>query len=252
MPDGVFAGKVAVVTGGASGIGAASARRLAADGADVVVADLDVNAGRALADEIGGSFVVLDVADDGAWTALVADLERDAGCIDLAHLNAGIVTAADPIPFLDVPLERYRTVVGVNLHGVALGIRTLAPVMARGGGGSIVATASIAGVGPWGEDPIYSATKHAIVGLVRSVAPQLAERGIRVHAICPGAVATPLTDALHPERVERAGGLILDPAEVADAVAALLATDEAGLVQTIVHGRGAEAYEFRGVPGPRP
>ena len=192
------------------------------------------------------------MSDDAAWAAVVAELEREHGRIDLAHLNAGIVTMGDFRPFLDIPMDRYRTVVGVNLHGVVFGIHTIAPVMARGSGGSIVATASIAGVGPWTDDPIYSATKHAVVGLVRSVAPQLAEHGVRVHAICPGAVATPLVDALHPGRAEQTGGMMLDAAEVADAVAVLLASDEAGLIHTIVHGRGSEPYQFRGVPGPRP
>ena len=187
------------------------------------------------------------MSDDAAWAAVVAELEREHGRIDLAHLNAGIVTMGDFRPFLDIPMDRYRTVVGVNFHGVALGIHAIAPVMARGGGGSIVATASIAGVGPWGEDPIYSATKHAVVGLVRSVAPQLAEHGVRVHAICPGAVATPLVDALHPGRAEQTGGMMLDAAEVADAVAVLLASDEAGHLYVVdVQARRVHQFTVSG------
>jgi NAD(P)-dependent dehydrogenase (short-subunit alcohol dehydrogenase family) len=249
---GPFTGKVAVVTGGASGIGAASARRLAADGAHVVVADLAEGAAAELAAQLGGTATTLDVADPTAWDDLVDRLTADHGGVDLAHLNAGIVTTNEPgVAFLDVPVARYRTVMGVNLDGVALGIRALAPSMIRRGGGAIVATASIAGLGPWHDDPIYSATKHGVVGLVRSVAPQLERVGVHIHAICPGPVDTPLVAALHPERVEAVHGAMVSADDVADAVARLLAADATGTIETILAGRGAQPYDFRGVPGPR-
>ena len=241
-----------MVTGGASGIGAASVRRLAAEGAHVVVADVADNAARELADEVGGSAASLDVADADAWDALVARCEQDHGGIDLAHLNAGIVTSNEPDQsFLDVPLDRYRTVMGVNLDGVVLGVRALAPALVRRGGGAIVATASIAGLGPWDADPIYAASKHGVVGFVRSVAPQLARQNVRVHAICPGGVATPLVDALHPDRYEAIKRAILPPEDVADAALRLLHSESSGHIESIVFGRGAQEYEFRGVPGPR-
>ena len=249
---GPFAGKVAVVTGGASGIGAASARLLAAAGAHVVVADVAGDAARAIADEVGGSTATLDVGDADGWDALVARCEEDHGGVDLAHLNAGIVTSNLPDQsFLEVPVDRYRTVMRVNLDGVVLGVRALAPAIARRGGGAIVATASIAGLGPWDADPIYSASKHGVVGFVRSVAPQLAHQKVRLHAICPGGVATPLVNALHPDRYEALRDAMLPPVEVAEAVLRLLQSESSGHIESIVFGRGAQEYEFRGVPGPR-
>jgi NAD(P)-dependent dehydrogenase (short-subunit alcohol dehydrogenase family) len=245
-------GKVVVVTGGASGIGAASVRRLAGDGAHVVVADVVEDSAERLAAEVSGTPAALDVADPRAWDALVARLEADHGGVDLAHLNAGIVTTNEPgVAFLDVPVDRYRTVMGVNLDGVVFGIRALAPAMIRRGGGAIVATASIAGLGPWHDDPIYSASKHGVVALVRSVAPQLGEQGVRVHAICPGPVDTPLVDALHPDRAAAAHGAMVSADDVAAAVARLLQSDATGTIETILAGRGAQPYDFRGVPGPR-
>jgi len=240
---------LAVVTGAASGIGAATARRLARDGATVLVCDVTDDAGAAVADEIGGRYVHLDVGDAAAWEDLAGELGD--GRVESALLNAGILTAATPRPFLDVPAERLGRVRAVNLDGVLLGVRTLAPLMVGAGGGAIVATASLAGLGPYDDDPMYAATKHAVVGFVRSVAPQLAARGVRLHAICPGGVDTGLLDPARKARIVAAGRPMLDPSEVADAVAALLARDAGGVVATIVAGRGAQPYEFRGVPGPR-
>jgi NAD(P)-dependent dehydrogenase (short-subunit alcohol dehydrogenase family) len=156
---------VAVVTGAASGVGAASARRLARDGASVVVVDIDDEGGRRVASEVGGRFVHLDVGDEIAWTALADELRAGDG-VEHAHLNAGILAAGDAIPFLDTSIARYRAMIGVNLDGVVLGVHALAPVMLEGGGGAIVATASLAGLIPYGGDPIYAATKHGVVGLV--------------------------------------------------------------------------------------
>ena len=240
-----------VVTGAASGIGAASARRLARDGRAVVCCDVADEAGRGVADDVGGRFVALDVSDEAAWDRLVDELGRREERVVGALLNAGVLTAAVPTDVLDVPWNRLERVRGVNLDGVLLGVRALAPIIAGGGGGAIVATASLAGLGPYEQDPMYAATKHAVVGFVRSAAPQLAGRGVRLQAICPGGVDTGLLTPEQKRRILDEGRPILDPAEVAEAVAALLAADEAGLVRTIVAGRGAERYEFRGVPGPR-
>ena len=187
---GRFDGKTAVVTGAASGVGAASARRLAEDGARVVLVDIDEH-GREIAGEVGGRFVRLDVSDADAWAALAGELRSDGG-VQLAHLNAGILAAPHPEKFLDTSIDRARTMVGVNLFGVLFGIHALAPVMIAAGGGSMVATASVAGLLPYGGDPVYSATKHGVIGLVTSVAPQLGRAGVRVHAICPGGVDTPM------------------------------------------------------------
>jgi NAD(P)-dependent dehydrogenase (short-subunit alcohol dehydrogenase family) len=195
--------------------------------------------------------VPLDVSDEVAWDRLVEELGHREGRTVGALLNAGVLTAPVPTEVLDVPWARLERVRGVNLDGVLLGVRALAPIIARCGGGAIVATASLAGLGPYEQDPMYAATKHAVVGFVRSAAPQLAARGVRLQAICPGGVDTALLTAEQKRRIVDEGRPILDPAEVAEAVVALLAADEAGLVHTIVAGRGAERYEFRGVPGPR-
>ncbi|HEV2309252.1 MAG TPA: SDR family oxidoreductase [Acidimicrobiia bacterium] len=241
--------RIAVVTGAASGIGAATARRLARDGTTVLVCDVADDTGEAVARDVGGAYVHLDVGGPGSWDGLV---QRLAGSrVTGALLNAGVLTAAEPTPFLDVPVERLARVRAVNLDGVLLGVRALAPLMAAAGGGAIVATSSLAGLGPYEADPMYAATKHGIVGFVRSVAPQLAARGVRLHAICPGGVDTGLLAADRKAEIVAAGRPMLDPAEVADAVAALLGRDDAGVIATIVAGRGAQPYEFRGVPGPR-
>jgi NAD(P)-dependent dehydrogenase (short-subunit alcohol dehydrogenase family) len=246
------AGRAAVVTGAGSGIGAAIARRLAAADARVLCCDIADGAVHGLAEEIGGVAVHLDVSDPDGWADLAERLDREALPLGPVALNAGMLTTPDPRPFLDVPLERLDRVRGVNLDGVLLGVRALAPLLARDGGGAVVATASLAGLGPYADDPMYAATKHAIVGFVRSVAPQLATQGIRLHAICPGGVDTGLLGADRKAAIAAAGRPMLDPDEVAAAVLDLLASPDAGLVRTIVSGRGPEDYAFRGVPGPRP
>jgi NAD(P)-dependent dehydrogenase (short-subunit alcohol dehydrogenase family) len=242
---------VAVITGAASGIGAATAGRLARGGMTVIGCDVDDDPGRAVADTTGGTYVHLDVGDPGAWDDLVARLERDDAPVARAVLNAGILTSLDPRPFLDVTVERYERVRAVNLDGIVLGVRALAPLMVRAGGGAIVATASLAGLGPYHDDPIYAATKHGIVGLVRSAAPQLATDGVRLHAICPGGVDTGLLPRDRKAEIAESGRPMLTADAVAEAIVALLESDEHGLVHTIVYGRGPERYDFRGVPGPR-
>jgi NAD(P)-dependent dehydrogenase (short-subunit alcohol dehydrogenase family) len=247
-------GKVALVTGAASGIGAASARRLAALGANVVAVDLAEVAVRAIADEIGASAAVIDVADAEAWEHLLTDVFAEYGAIDFAHLNAGIPTTRHPYSITDVSVAQYRRVMGVNLDGVLLPTLGIARLMYdHHHGASIVATASLAGLGPYYDDPLYGATKHAIVAFVRSAAPQLAADGIRIHAICPGGVQTALIDDFMREQIESRGAQMLDPAEVADAVADLLTVEDSGLVRAIVKGRGVWDVEFHdGFMPPRP
>jgi NAD(P)-dependent dehydrogenase (short-subunit alcohol dehydrogenase family) len=240
-----FRDKVALVTGAASGIGAASARHLASLGAHVVVIDVSEAGARTVADDIGGTVAILDVSDPEAWDNLITDVTADHGGIDFAHLNAGIVTTPHPYRVADVTVAQYRRVMGVNLDGVLLPTLALLPVMQARGGGAIVATASLAGLGPYYDDPFYAATKHGVVGFVRSAAPQLAELGVRIHAICPAAVKTALIDEFIQQRLDAGGRPALDPAEVAAAVAEMLAADATGLVRTIAYGKGARDFEFR-------
>src|ERR1700730_604108 len=140
---------VAVVTGAASGIGAATVRRLTHDGFRVVACDVQAEAGSAVAEASGATYAQLDVSDAAAWADLAAGLERAGAPVSRAVLNAGILTSVDPIAFLEIAPERYERVRAVNLDGVVFGISALAPLMTRGEGGAIVATASLAGLGPY-------------------------------------------------------------------------------------------------------
>ena len=181
----------ALVTGGASGIGAAIVARLRVEGYDVEVLDL-----------VDG----FDVGDPEAW-------ER-VGPVDLACLNAGILTGEADVSRLGV--DQYRRAVSVNVDGVVFGVRRLSKVLEPGS--TIVATASLAGLVGIAEDPVYGLTKHAVVGFVRSVAPQLAERGIKIQALCPGWADTPLTDEAFKADLTARGYQLLRAEDVAEAV----------------------------------
>ena len=183
--------RTALVTGSASGIGAAIVDLLRDEGAEVQALDL--------ADGF-------DVSDPQAWETV--------GAVELACLNAGVTTGEHDVSRLSD--DAYRRILGANLDGVVFGVRRLADVMEPGS--AIVATASLAGLVPSPADPIYTLTKHAVVGFVRSVAPQLEERGIRINAVAPGFVETPLIDAAP---FTAAGFPLLQPQAVAQAVLAL-------------------------------
>jgi NAD(P)-dependent dehydrogenase (short-subunit alcohol dehydrogenase family) len=161
--------RTALVTGSASGIGAAIVDLLRDEGAEVQALDL--------ADGF-------DVSDPQAWETV--------GAVELACLNAGVTTGEHDVSRLSD--DAYRRILGANLDGVVFGVRRLADVMEPGS--AIVATASLAGLVPSPADPIYTLTKHAVVGFIRSVAPQLEERGIRINAVAPGFVETPLIDTV--------------------------------------------------------
>jgi NAD(P)-dependent dehydrogenase (short-subunit alcohol dehydrogenase family) len=241
-------GKVAVVTGGASGIGLATARRLAAAGAAVVIGDLSEEPGRSAAEETGGRFVRIDVAEPGEWEALVAGVVEEYGGIDIAHLNAGIVTGTPDIRA--VTDERYRAIMRANVDGVILGTRAVLPAIEERGGGAIVATASLAGLVGLALDPVYTATKHAVVGFVRAMAPQLEGRHITFNAVCPGMVRTPLLDEATIGLLEDAGFPLIDPDVVAEAVYGCVTgtgTGQAIMVQADVE---PAPYRFAGVMGP--
>jgi NAD(P)-dependent dehydrogenase (short-subunit alcohol dehydrogenase family) len=215
--------RTALVTGGASGIGAATVALLEREGAEVRVLDL--------ADGF-------DVSDAAAWESV--------GPVELACLNAGIVTGEGDLT--RVTDEAYRRILGANLDGVILATRHLARVLEPGS--AIVATASLAGLTTMLSDPIYAATKHAVIGFVRSVAPQLAERGIRINAVAPGIVDTPLLGA-GGERLESAGFPLLRPEQVAVAILLAARSGETGCVWALQPGREPLRFEFPNVPGPR-
>lgn len=218
----------ALVTGAAGGIGRAIADRLAADGYDVEATDVDE----------------LDVSDPAAWERVAAGLDR----LDVACLNAGVVTGTGSIA--ELTDEQYRRALAVNVDGVVYGVRALLPVLEREGGGSIVVTASLAGLTPVASDPVYAGTKHFLVGFVRSLAPQLAERGVTIAAVCPGIVDTAMVAEARP-RLQQAGFPLLRPEDVADAVLAALRDGSTGEAWICQPGREPLKYRFQGVPGPR-
>jgi NAD(P)-dependent dehydrogenase (short-subunit alcohol dehydrogenase family) len=214
----------ALVTGSAGGIGAAIVKKLTAAGFEVKGLDL-----------VDG----FDVTDPEAW--------EHVGSVDLACLNAGVLTGSEDIAHLTD--EQYRRAVSVNVDGVVYGVRRLDRVMPRGS--TIVVTASLAGLIGIPDDPIYGLTKHAVVGFVRSVAPQLAERGIRIQAVCPGWADTGLmTNGFKQDLTER-GYRLLRPEDVADGVWAAYSSEGTGEAWVVQPGREPLNYEFKGVPGPR-
>jgi NAD(P)-dependent dehydrogenase (short-subunit alcohol dehydrogenase family) len=239
--------KVAIITGGASGLGRATALALAAEGAEIVVADVDEEGGRATAQDVGGHFVRTDVADFAANQAMVRFAVETCGGADLAFLNAGVQTGT----FLgdEFDLELYRRAMGINLDGVVFGTQALlAPMKARGGG-AIVATASLAGLAGMPIDPIYTANKHGVVGLTRGLGPVLAADGIRFNAICPGfsesRIVDPLRDILAAQGLD-----LIDAETVADTVVRILLSDDAGECWFVQLRREPDRFRFRNVPGP--
>jgi 3alpha(or 20beta)-hydroxysteroid dehydrogenase len=178
-------GRVALVTGAARGIGAAIARTLHREGARVVVADVRAAEGHGVAEELGAGtrYVDLDVADERAWGRVLAE----HGTIDVLVNNAAINVKA---PLLDVDLSDYHRIVAVNQTGVFLGMRSVLPGMLVAGRGAIVSVSSIDGMFGTPGNAVYCATKHAVLGMTRALSMEVAGRGIRVNAVCPGGVRT--------------------------------------------------------------
>ncbi|WP_020137705.1 SDR family NAD(P)-dependent oxidoreductase [Streptomyces sp. 351MFTsu5.1] len=188
-------GRVVLVTGAARGQGEQEARLFREEGAEVVVADVLDDQGRALAEEIGARYVHLDVSREEEWRSAAEEVTEAYGRIDGLVNNAGILRFN---ALLDTPLDEFMRIVEVNQVGCFLGIRTLAPRMSDGG--TIVNTASYTGVTGMAAVGAYAASKHAILGLTRVAALELAPRGIRVNAMCPGAIDTAMSNpaALDP------------------------------------------------------
>ncbi len=193
MP-GEFEGKVAIVTGGASGIGAACARQLAAEGAKVVVADLHEAPAAALAAEIGGAAFALDVSDPARVEAMVAFAEETFGGLHLAVNNAGIGGPSAPVG--EYPLDGWARVIDVNLNSVFYCMRYQLPAIERAGGGAIVNMSSILGSVGFQGAPAYVAAKHGVNGLTKEAALTYAARGIRINAVGPAFIDTPLLSNL--------------------------------------------------------
>jgi len=239
--------KVALLTGGAGGIGRATALQLAEAGAVVVVADWDEEAGRDVASQVDGRFFRVDVRSLEANQAMVEFVISECGGLDHVFLNAGVATGTWFGDDFDV--ELYRRAMAINLDGVAFGVQAALGALRTRGGGSIVATASLAGLTGMPMDPVYTANKHAVVGLVRALAPALVGEGIRVNAVCPGFTKSALTEGLE-EGIAEYNVPIMPASDIATVVADLFAGDMAGEVWFVQPGRKG-AFEFRHVPGPR-
>ncbi len=210
----------ALVTGGAGGIGRAIGARLEAEGYEVESLDL-----------VDG----FDVTDSQAWESV--------GPVELACLNAGVLTGEGDVRRLSD--EQYRRALSVNVDGVVFGVRRLAQVMESG---AIVVTASLAGLTGMASDAVYSLTKHALVGFVRSVAPQL--EPVRINAVCPGIADTPMIDSQRAA-FAAAGFPLVDPADVADAVWRAATSGRSGEAWFVQPGREPAPFRFPTLPGPR-
>jgi NAD(P)-dependent dehydrogenase (short-subunit alcohol dehydrogenase family) len=200
-----LARKVALVTGGASGIGEATVRLFVEEGASVAIADLDDARGQRLAGELGARALAVhaDVSREPDVAAAIARTLERFGRLDCIFNNAGYAGVGGKIE--DIPVAGFDETLGVLLRGVFLGMKHAAPVMKRQGGGSIISTASVAGLRTGYGPHVYSAAKAAVVHLTRTVAMELGEHGVRVNCICPGGIATPIFPkglGLAPERYE--------------------------------------------------
>jgi len=247
-----FEGKTAVVTGGGSGIGLASVRRMAQEGAKIVIGDIDPASGEAAAKEVDGLFVRTDVTSEEEVNALFDAAASTYGSVDVAFNNAGI-SPPDDDSILTTGLEAWRRVQEVNLTSVYLCCRAAIPHMQRAGKGSIVNTASfVAVMGAATSQISYTASKGGVLAMSRELGVQFAREGIRVNALCPGPVDTPLLQELFaadPERAQRRlvhipMGRFAKPEEIA-ATVAFLASDDASFITAstfLVDGGISGAY----------
>ena len=245
-------GRTAVVTGAGSGIGLATVRRLAAEGANVVCGDIDETRGKAAADEVGGTFVKVDVSDPEQVEALFRTAYDTHGSVDVAFNNAGI-SPPDDDSILQTGLEAWKRVQEVNLTSVYLCCKAAIPYMRRQGKGSIINTASfVARMGAATSQISYTASKGGVLAMSRELGVQFAREGIRVNALCPGPVNTPLLRELFAKDPERAArrlvhipvGRFAEADEIAAAVA-FLASDDSSFItasEFLVDGGISGAY----------
>ena len=241
--------KVALVTGAASGIGRATAERLAAEGAAVCVVDLADDDGREVATSVGGVFHQADVGEPDDIDAAFATCERELGGIDIAFLNAGIAIGHADLETL--PDDLYRKIMRVNVDGVVYGARAAVRAMERRGGGAIVATSSLAGIIPFPPDPVYDLTKHAVVGFIRSIAPSLLAKGITANTVNPGMTDTNIISEDQRQLIREANFPLMVPNDIAEAVFRIVTEGRTGECWVCQPGRAPQPYRFHDVPGPR-
>lgn len=248
-----LAGKIALVTGAAQGIGEATARRMAELGAKVVLADVAVDQAAAVADEIGDAAMAvrLDVSREQEWTAAFSAARERFGQVNVLVNNAGVIETA---PVVDTTDEQFDRLVGVNIRGTFLGIRTGGREMSAAGGGAIVNVGSVVATVPCESLGVYAATKGAVASLSRVAAMELGPKGVRVCVVRPGSIATPMSGPDAPDNLFNrvlALGRIGHASEVADAIA-FAASDRASYMtgtEIIVDGgwtAGRYALEVAG------
>lgn len=220
-------GKVALITGAASGIGAACARKFASEGAKLVLTDLDDVRGRQIADETGGTFVHQDVTDETGWPGVVSTAESSFGALHVLVANAGIGIMG---PAIDMSFADWRRQMAVNVDGVFLSVKYCIPLMRRSGGGSVIMMSSVAGLRGSAGLAGYSATKGAVRLFAKSMALECAQAGdrIRVNSVHPGVIDTPIWTKLPP-----GANAPLDPQAIA---AAIVPMGEAGRPDDIADG----------------
>ncbi len=181
--------------------------------------------------------------------AAFAECERELGGLDIAFLNAGIAIGHPDLETLTD--DEYRRIMRINVDGVVFGARAAVRAMERRGGGAIVATASLAGLMPFPPDPVYDLTKHAVVGLIRSIAPTLAPKGITANTVNPGITDTKILTDDAKRMLTEAGFPLMPPTQIAEAVLRIVTAGRTGECWVCQPGRDAEPYEFHRVPGPR-
>ena len=252
MPERRLEGRTAIVTGGSSGIGLATARRFTDEGARVVLADVDDDRGRLAAEELGGHYVHCDVTDAGEVDGMVAEANATFGSVDIAFNNAGI-SPPDDDSILDTGLDAWHRVQEVNLTSVFLCCKAVLPYMRAQGRGSIINTASfVAVMGAATSQISYTASKGGVLALSRELGVEFARRGVRVNALCPGPVNTPLLRELFAKDPEKAArrlvhlpmGRFAEAVEIANAVV-FLASDESSYITAstfLVDGGLSGAY----------
>lgn len=236
--SGIFKDKVALITGGASGIGRAAAIRFAGEGGKVCIADLDEEKANAVAHDIGENAIAIraDVSKAEDNAAMVATTVAHFGGLDVALLNAGYLGPMDGFAAADEAMfDRH---IAINLKGVFLGLKAVEAIIRPQG--AVVVTASTAGIIGLAESPCYTAAKHGAIGLVKASAPAFAARGARVNALCPGGVDTPMMGSkdqqiVAPDQLERVPLRGIGSAQLVAEVALWLASPNAGFVNGHAH-----------------
>ena len=241
---GQLTGQRAFITGGASGIGAEMARRFTREGASVVIADVNDTLGKAIAVEVGGEYVHLDVTDSTAWDKVTSTHKP----FDIVCLNAGVATKTDVFgatvdyPFQHLDNDSYQHIMSINVDGVVFGARAVIPGMVDRKSGHILVTASLAGIVAIAADPIYGLTKHAMVGLTKSLGAALEPHGVCVSALCPAFLDTPLLSDNTRKNLSLLGLGIMDVSIAGDLAMRALTERVSGAQWIVMDGQAITQY----------